>query len=286
MPEEEEDDEDEDDRRPASLTPLRQEARSLGSPTRSPSVHSRQSTVEDNSQAAQRGKRRVADDSEDHEQRSEVHSEKRARVDAALKQRGARLFGFIKSTLNKAVEDTRKSEDLLKKRQEIQTTVKERIRKEKDDYERHARQERADRELQIRLTLQLDELKRLRDLQPFVEAQTRTLANFLCTKPGGLQIRYLPAKHNDKTRALLQTQRDEAEATLKTRVAELDSKVAETTADLEQVKQRRHQGSSDQQEHHERSRTSSSGADHAPPATSIVGAAASSDNLAPMDTNN
>ncbi|KAJ1508700.1 hypothetical protein HMI54_002997 [Coelomomyces lativittatus] len=153
-------------------------------------------------------------------------------------QRNKRLFGFIKSTLQKANQEQAQLIDTLRKREEILSTAQDRLRREKIEMEKKLRDDKKRQET-------MDSLKRaLKKAQRAVER--REYLNFLghykhvndfLLLTSSPPLFWRPAKHTSITKKTLEDQVALRVQRQKVIAKELELRVQECEHELEKFMQ-------------------------------------------------
>lgn len=97
----------------------------------------------------------------DEQEAAAARESKKAKVmnDSASKQRGARMFGMLKGTLNKFKEDTKKTgqSEASKRRNAVEARLSAKLRAEQEVSEKKADRARLDKSLRLDVNRKIDE---------------------------------------------------------------------------------------------------------------------------------
>ncbi|KAJ3012350.1 UNVERIFIED_CONTAM: hypothetical protein HDU68_001246 [Siphonaria sp. JEL0065] len=117
--------------------------------------------------------------------------------------RGKRMFGALMGTLTKQTTTTKTEAE--KRREEIEKRLREKLEAEKALLAQEVEKEKEAKAAEKRERLKEESEKRELLTAAFIKKQKENLAHFIKTKTEPA-IYFLPGKHNDKTRKLLEAQ--------------------------------------------------------------------------------
>ncbi|KAI9030530.1 hypothetical protein DFJ74DRAFT_656894 [Hyaloraphidium curvatum] len=161
---------------------------------------------------------------------------------------GSRLFGqLLQGTLRQAKQDLTKKTEAEKRREELDKKLQEKLLKEKAELEATVKKEQTDKRERITRERQQEEQRRHAAAVALKVSYLSSHANYLVTSPSeGVSISYLPAKHNDTTRQMLEKRKEE----LLRKAAEVSMEASRAAAAASEPltpveENRRHEGSPD-----------------------------------------
>ncbi|KAJ3099702.1 hypothetical protein HDU97_002871 [Phlyctochytrium planicorne] len=202
------------------------------------------------------GSRKRANDDVDNDSEStkdepsttQEEESKRPRISTAQqRQRGQRMFGVLLGTLSKFKETNTKKTEAVGvisnpffkveiRREQLEQRLQEKLKKEQEEIAEKVRKDREEWKERNRIAKEEEDKKRQIQAKETVAAHLSHQARFLSTTTTKIPVFWLPAEHNDATRAALdkvwksyleQTEKDKAKEPVEEAVREEEAEGGE-----------------------------------------------------------